>query len=103
MERSLLQGLPHPLQIKDFPQPGRALNLSKDQRARSVKTSPEAALLPLLLLSIWSYPGCDALTGLVFTTGPNGSTGVHSLFISQIFLRLIYRIQFASWSQQVEY
>lgn len=100
MERSWLQGLPQPLQIKDFPQPGRALNLSKTKE-------PDLSKQVLRLLSChcsyyqsgriyWLW--CPALAGLVFTTGPNDAAGARSLFISQISLKLIDRILFASWS-----
>lgn len=50
-----LQGLPRPLQIRDFSWTRKSFKLVKDQRARSVKTSPEAALLPLFLLLVWSW------------------------------------------------
>lgn len=85
MERSWLQGLPYPSPDKGFSPTRKSIKPVKDQRARSVKTSPEAALLPLLLLLILSYPCCDALTGLVFTTGPNGTIRVYILFIAKIF------------------
>lgn len=64
----------------------------KDQRVRCVKISPEAPVLPLLSVWVWSYSGCDALIGLVFTTGPSGAIMNDSLFISQISLKLIYRL-----------
>lgn len=103
MERSWLQGLPHPLQIRDFPPTRKSFKPVKVQRARSVKTCPEAALLPLLLFSVWSYTSCDALTALGFTAGPHAAIRVNSLFIPQISLKLMYTIIFAPESQQVEY
>lgn len=92
----LTPGPTSPSPDKGFSPTRKSFKPVKDQRARSVKTSPEAALLPLLLLSVWLCTGCDALTGLVFTTAPKAAIRVHSLFISQVSLKLIYRIIFAA-------
>lgn len=78
MERSWLQGLPYPSLDKGFSPTRKSIKPVKDQTVRSVKTSPEAALLPLLLLLILSY----ALTGLVFIIGPDGAIRVYTLFIA---------------------
>lgn len=51
----LTPGPTSPSPDKGFSPTRKSFKPVKDQRARSVKTSPEAALLPLLLLSVWSY------------------------------------------------
>ncbi len=66
----LTPGPTSPSPDKGFSPTRKSFKPVKDQRARSVKTSPEAALSPMLLLSVWSYTGCDGLTGLGFTAGP---------------------------------
>lgn len=61
----LTPGPPSPSPDKGFSWTRKSFKPVKDQRARSVKTSLEAALLPLLLLSVWSYADCESppLTG----------------------------------------
>lgn len=90
----LTPGPPSPSPDKGFSWTRKSFKLVKDQRARSVKTSPEAALLPLLLLSVWSYTGCETLTDRVFMTVSNAAIRVNSLFFLQIFLTRIYWILF---------